>query len=352
MLTSLNVNLKKVVDDSYKINIGQNFLKNFEVRDSIFYVIDKNVYELHNKIMPKENFYLFEASEHNKNMDETVKILSFIKKNKGIRSSKLIAIGGGITGDITAFAASIYMRGIKCEQIPTTLLSMVDSSVGGKCGINFGGIKNFVGSFWQPDSVNIDINFLQTLPDDEFYSGLSEVIKMALTFNKDFTYYIMDNAEKIKERQSDVLIELIFNSCKIKSNVVMQDEKEKGLRRLLNFGHTFGHAIETDSNHQIKHGIAVAKGMYYETLFAANNGLIDKNVVNIVKNILEKFDYDLQYSITNKDLFFKSLSEDKKMLNSGLVLSLTDGLGSGKIVEKIKIEDIVSFFKCAHRNKP
>ncbi len=348
MTKTLKVDLKKLQDDSYSINIDKGIVDFSNANDG-FYVIDKNVFNLHKNLMPKKNFYLFTADEHNKNFEEIIKILSFLKENRCIRSSMLTAVGGGITGDITAFAASIYMRGVKCKQVPTTLLSMVDSSVGGKCGINFKGTKNFVGSFWQPDSVAIDINFLKTLPEDEYYSGLAEVIKMALTFDKNFVEFIMNNSDKIKLKEESVLTELIYKSCRIKSEVVMKDEKETGLRRLLNFGHTFGHAIETDSAHKIKHGIAVAKGMYYETLFAVEKGFIKKETLDKVIEILKLFDYEIYYEINNQNVFFNSLSEDKKVLDTGIVLSLTDGLGSGKIIEAIQTEDIVSFFKNSSR---
>ena len=345
MTETLKVDLRKIRDNSYSIEIGEKIIKKLPTDKNIFYIIDKNVFNLHHKLMPDANFLLFEASEHNKNFKETEKILSFLKEKKAIRTSTITAVGGGITGDISAFAASIYMRGIKCKQIPTTLLSMVDSSVGGKCGINFAGTKNFIGSFWQPSSVTIDINFLNTLSEEEYYSGLAEIIKMAVIFDEKLVNYIYKNSGLIKQKNYDILAKLIYRSCEIKADVVMKDEKEQGMRKLLNFGHTFGHAIETDSNHKIKHGLAVAKGMYLETLFASEKGFIDKTIPEKVKNLLKLFDYDINYQIQDKDLFFNSLSEDKKVLSSGIVLSLTDRLGSGKIVEAVNINEIVSFFK-------
>jgi 3-dehydroquinate synthase len=341
MTSKIRVDLKKKIDNSYDIQIGKSI---FEFDENDFFVIDSNVYSLYKKILPKDKIYIFEASEEEKSFNSVIKILSFLKENKAIRSSVISAIGGGITGDITAFAASIYMRGIKCKQTPTTLLSMVDSSVGGKCGINFENTKNFIGSFWQPKSVLIDIDFLDTLEESEFYSGLAEVLKMAITFDRDFTYFLVENKERIINKEPEILIEIIKKSCEIKAKVVMEDEKESGLRRLLNFGHTFAHAIETDSNHSIKHGLAVAKGIYLETLFAAEQGYIDKEVVDEVLYILQIFNYDVKYNISYMDKFIDALSEDKKALSSGLVLSLTDRIGSGKIIEGIQIKDIFSFF--------
>jgi 3-dehydroquinate synthase len=341
MNVKIKVNLKKEIDDSYYINIGNS---NFFYNTEDFFVIDSNVYAIYENILPKENFLLFDASEENKSFESVYNILSFLKKNKVIRNNSLCAIGGGITGDITAFAASIYMRGITCKQVPTTLLSMVDSSVGGKCGINFSNTKNFIGSFWQPKSVIIDINFLNSLNNEDFMSGIAEVIKMALTFDEDLTKYLIENKDNIINRKKEILIEIIKRSCEIKANVVMKDEKEAGIRRLLNFGHTFAHAIETDSNHKVKHGLAVAKGMYLESLFAFKKSYIKEERFLEVENILKLFNYNLDYSINSMDNFINSLSEDKKALSSGLVLSLTDAIGSGKIIEGIQIKEIFSFF--------
>ena len=341
MQTKIRVDLKKEIDNSYFIEIGSS---NFSFDENDFYVIDSNVYDIYKNILPKQKFILFNASEENKSFDSVIKILNFLKENRAIRSSVLCAVGGGITGDITAFAASIYMRGINCKQYPTTLLSMVDSSVGGKCGINFSHTKNFIGSFWQPKSVCIDVDFLNTLNNDEFMSGFAEVLKMALTFDKEFVDYLIEKKDLILSRDKITLNEIIKRSCGIKANVVMQDEKEGGIRRLLNFGHTFAHAIETDSNHKIKHGLAVAMGIYLETLFAVEKGYIKESVFKDIKNILNIFNYDIDYTIDSMDIFMNALSEDKKALSSGLVLSLTDGIGSGKIIESIQIKEIFTFF--------
>lgn len=344
MRAKLGVDLKKTVDDSYDIQIGSGVFKDLSSSGAI-YVIDRNVYELHRSNMPSENVFLFDASETNKTLESATHILTFLKEKKCMRSSVLTAIGGGITGDITAFAASVYMRGIKCRQVPTTLLSMVDSSVGGKCGVNFSGTKNFVGTFWQPQSVTIDMDFLKTLAEDDFYSGFAEVIKMALTFDAEFVEYLKDNQKKIHDRDTDTLGYIVKKCCEIKADVVMQDERESGLRRLLNFGHTFGHAIETDSHHGIKHGQAVAIGMALETEYAATAGLIEQQVDIDVKAVLRQFGYDTHYAIKSMDVFINALSEDKKALNSGLVLSLTDDIGSGKIIEGVQIEHLSSFFQ-------
>lgn len=345
MPIDVHVNLKKEVDDSYPIQIGEGVFSALKPSIASVFIIDRNVYELHQESMPKDRFFLFDADEKSKTFENIVRMLEFMKSHKCIRSSEVIAIGGGITGDMTAFAASIYMRGIQCRQVPTTLLSMVDSSVGGKCGINFEGTKNFIGSFWQPASVTIDLNFLQTLTDEDYFSGLAEVLKMALTFDKPFVDYIITHQAEIIARDTAVLSYLIQRCCEIKADVVMKDERESGLRRLLNYGHTFAHAIETDSNHQIKHGHAVAIGMVLETLYAENAGLIDVGVTEQIQSIMAGFGYATSYQIKDFEKFINALQEDKKALTSGLVLSLTAPIGTGRIFEGIQMDDLTSFFQ-------
>lgn len=344
MTTELRVDLNQNIDNSYSIHIGEDLFSRQSRTETDIFIIDRNVFHLHSKIMPKDNYFLYDADEKNKTFEKVIDILDFFKEKRCIRSTVITAIGGGITGDITAFAASIYMRGIKCRQVPTTLLSMVDSSVGGKCGINFSGTKNFVGTFWQPESVIIDLNFIRTLDDMDFYSGFAEVIKTALTFDKSFVEYLVTQKTKIHNRDTEVLTYIINKCCEIKADVVMKDERESGLRRLLNFGHTFAHAIETDSQHAIKHGHAVATGMYLESLYAQKAGVIDKHVLEEIEEIIKLFGYETTYPIESKKIFINALTEDKKALSSGLVLSLTDNIGSGKIIEGVQIEHLSSFF--------
>ena len=199
--------------------------------------------------LEKKGIEVFEVilpdGEEYKTIDELMKILDAAMENKLDRKSTMIALGGGVVGDMCGFAAAIYQRGIKFIQIPTSLMAMVDSAVGGKTAVNHPKGKNMIGAFYQPDAVIIDLDTLKTLPDREFISGLSEVIKYGLIRDEEFFCWLEQNIQKVLSRDSSTLVEMIQRSCANKALVVAADEKEGGVRATLNLGHTFGHAIET-----------------------------------------------------------------------------------------------------------
>lgn len=346
-MKSVFIDLKKSVDYSYNIFIGNNFIqeKLFEFDEkTTYFIIDKNVFNLYPFLKNLKNVFIFDASEENKNLLKLTEILEFLRGNNALRDANIVAIGGGIVGDVAGFAAAIYMRGITYYQVPTTLLSMVDSSVGGKTGINFKNVKNLVGAFYQPKSVFIDTMFLNTLTFEEYKNGLAEVIKYALMFDKEF-YNLLYNENKNILNRKDVLEEIILRCCEIKGNVVKIDEKENDIRMLLNFGHTFGHAIEVDSHHKIKHGFAIATGMYLETLFGEKNGLLKSDVLEDISKILSIYEYDLHYTPEDVDNFISAIFSDKKARKDGLVLTLTESVGTGKIVKGVKGDLIRRFFE-------
>ncbi|MCA1927801.1 MAG: 3-dehydroquinate synthase [Calditerrivibrio sp.] len=347
-MEKVKVNIPPNDSKSYDILIGSGFvkseLKNLLEETKVHFIVDKNVKGLYPDLFSAETF-LIEADEHNKRLPTVEEILKFLKYRNCLRGDIVLAIGGGIVGDIVGFASSIYMRGVKFIQVPTTLLSMVDSSVGGKTGVNLEDVKNLVGSFYQPEKVLIDTLFLDTLSDEEFYSGFAEVIKYSLIFDNELYKFLFDNHMEIKKRDKKMLEFIIKRCCEIKASVVEEDEKEKGVRRLLNLGHTFGHAIEIDSDHKIKHGHAVAKGIYLETLFAKKYGLVAKETTDYVKNIFDLYGYDTSYNILNEERFFLALSSDKKTKSDGIVLALTYNIGSGIIKEGIDLNNIKNFLK-------
>ena len=200
------------------------------------------------------------------------------------RSSALIALGGGVIGDMTGFAASTYMRGISYIQVPTTLLAQVDSSVGGKTGVNHSLGKNMIGTFWQPGLVWIDVETLQTLPKREVLAGLAEVIKYGVIYDKGLFDFLETNRDMILNLDRNALTHIIKRSCKIKAEVVAKDERESGLRAILNYGHTIGHAIETVTGYtHFLHGEAVAIGMYREAMLSHLLGFIGKEQVMRIK---------------------------------------------------------------------
>ncbi|MBC7196650.1 MAG: 3-dehydroquinate synthase [Deferribacterales bacterium] len=345
-MKTVKVDLKKEIDNSYEILIGSDFIKGILADfdpNATFYVIDKNVFNLYPFLRELKNKYIFETSEKSKNINSVAEILNFLKNSNCLRDSKLVAVGGGIIGDVAGFAASIFMRGIDYYQVPTTLLSMVDSSVGGKTGVNLGDTKNLVGSFYQPKAVYIDMKFLNTLSFEEYKNGLAEVIKYAVMFDESFYNMLIENYAEVEQR-GNILQDIILKCCQIKADVVKEDEKEKGRRMLLNFGHTFGHAIEVDSEHKIKHGFAVATGMYLETLFGQFMKQVDSDVTDKIRIILERYGFELNYKYLDEEKFIGAIAMDKKARQSGVVLALTQKVGSGMLLKGVELNFIREFF--------
>ncbi len=267
----------KLSDKSYPIIIGNDSLSKTVEKISklsaskCLLIVDKNVLRFHSLLIRKTfalldckvSTYTFSANEKNKSLAQTEKIYKFLTDNAFDRNSIVVALGGGITGDIAGYAASTYMRGIRFIQIPTTLLSMVDSSVGGKTGVNFNHKKNMIGTFYQPDFVAIYPEFLSTLPKRELHSGAGEIFKYA--FLADIKNYnlLKNNLSKLFSNKLFDIEKTIQLCLKIKANVVENDEKEvTGLRKILNLGHTFAHAFEVESNYKLKHGEAVIGGIF------------------------------------------------------------------------------------------
>lgn len=332
---------------SYNIFIGNSFIndKIFQYeKDGAFFVIDKKVARIYSSIIPRNKVFIFNASEKNKILLQVEKILTFLVENGALRDSTLVAIGGGIVGDVVAFAASIYMRGIKLVQIPTTLLAMVDSSVGGKTAVNFKGIKNNIGSFYQPSVVLIDSDFLYSLSKKEYLNGFAEVIKIASIRDKELFKYIEINKSSILKRDKDILEYIITSSCKLKAEIVEEDEKESGVRKLLNFGHTIAHCIESDSLHKIHHGFAVALGMVYESKFALKNGYTDNETYNAICNLLTSLHYPTTYTPNNINKMLDAISKDKKAGKDGISVAFSGKNMTGVIINNIKVQELIDLF--------
>lgn len=230
---------------------------------------------------------ILEDGEHYKNQHSLFAIYDALIQNKHHRDTTLIALGGGVIGDMTGFAASTYQRGVKLIQIPTTLLAQIDASIGGKTGINHALGKNMIGSFYQPQAVIIDLNTLNTLPEREFRAGLAEMIKYALLAGGEFFKLLSDAIQQGLTANSLLLPQLIAECCRIKAQFVETDEKEAGQRALLNLGHTFAHALETYTQYQQwLHGEAVAIGLYCAAVLSYKMHLVDKQFVEQIEQIL------------------------------------------------------------------
>lgn len=279
---------------------------------------------------------VIEAGEKNKTLDTVKEIYKFLIDMKFDRSSALVALGGGVVGDITGFAAATYLRGINFVQVPTSLLAQADSSVGGKVGVDFEGSKNVVGAFYQPRFVYINVNSLKTLPERELRSGLAEIIKHGIIRDSDFFEFIEYNIGKIYGFNEDALQYLAKVNCSIKGSVVEQDEKENDLRAILNFGHTFGHAIETVSDFELLHGECISIGMVGAFKMAAYLEMTTGETVERVKKVLEKV--GLPVSLGNLDIekIYNQMFYDKKIKNNRLVFVLPKKIGE---VIQISIDD-------------
>ena len=324
-------------ETKYNIHIsGNNFPKailnkHLKNKNKILIITDDGIPKNHIKKLKNainnKNVYIFslKSGEKSKSFSSYQKILNKLFELKFDRSDIVIAFGGGVVGDITGFSAATYMRGIKYIQIPTTLLAQVDSSVGGKTAINVAQGKNLVGAFYNPSLVIVSTYFLNTLSDEEFKSGLGEVVKYALIGNKKLRSIIERNAQKIISREESVLKSIIEESIKTKSKIVTKDEKENGIRAILNFGHTFGHAIEAYKNYKgITHGAAITLGMVIASRISFYEGYIKNyqldNVINLISSIGLRTDYS-KYNYIQLKKYIKS---DKKIKNGKLNLVLID----------------------------
>ena len=357
----------------YSILIGNNFIellkKNFSktlkrkkiyvVYDEFFYKLKlhRNLIEEFEKVSTEVDseifFFKLKSKDKFKDFKNLSVLLNFILSNKINRDSIIISIGGGVTGDLVGLASSIVLRGVKCIHIPTTLLSQVDSSVGGKTGINTKYGKNLVGTFYQPEGVLIDVNFLKTLPDRELFSGFAEVIKYSFIFDKKFFHYIENNTESIKNLKSPYIENTIFKSCQIKAKIVSIDEKEQSIRAILNFGHTFAHAFENLINYDSKkliHGEAVAIGMVCAFKLSIQMNLCSKKEAERCIELISKFNLPTKLKdIKGIKFSSKKLLErfylDKKVKNGKITLVLCNGIGSALIKNDVDDSILKKFLK-------
>ena len=330
-------------------------LDNFTSGKRRLIVVSQKVYNLYNDKLnlENENIIIIPDGEKEKNYKNYIKILEKAYKLGLTRNDVMIALGGGVIGDITGFAASTYMRGIDYIQIPTTLLSMVDSSVGGKTAIDFAGGKNIVGTFYQPKKVFININFLKTLPLKQLQSGIGEILKYAFIEKSCgseqsifFFEFLTLCSDKFYELDSVTLIRLIDYSLKLKIAVVEQDEKESKLRKILNFGHTLGHALEVITNYKkYTHGEAVVYGMFFALNIAYQQNMIDYSYYRMSVELLEKYNFkNIKLGKFNSKKLTDIMAKDKKATHENIVFILPC---DKKIVKEVPFtkEQIIEFLK-------
>lgn len=294
-------------------------------------VISEKVDKLYGKALaiPQENKFILKDGEKEKNFKNLEKILNHALKMKLTRKDVFIAIGGGVVGDITGFASATYMRGIDFIQVPTTLLACVDSSVGGKTAIDTKFGKNLVGAFYQPKAVFINPKFLKTLDDRQFKTGMGEVVKYSFIEKSckcdedlNLTNFLTEKVEQILERKEKTLAQLIEICVKLKISVVEKDEKESNLRRILNFGHTYGHAVERITKYKkYTHGEAVVEGMKFAFNLALKKNLIDKNYKFLAEDIIKKYNFH-EIPKFNMNKMIELMQLDKKATTNSIVFIL------------------------------
>ncbi len=305
--------------------------------------------ELFEKEGIKSEIFSFPEGEASKNIDTVISLARRMIQKKFDRKDIIVALGGGVTGDIAGFLASIYLRGIPFIQIPTTLLAQVDSSVGGKTGVDLPEGKNLIGTFYQPLRVYIDPDVLRTLPLSEVKNGLAEVVKYGCILKKRLFSFLKKRGKEIYELKAEDIEYIIFESCRAKAWVVSKDEKEAGLRRILNFGHTIGHAIETELNYQVPHGLAVAVGMLVEAKLSEELKIAKKEVARPLENLLKKLELPYRLSHLSEKLkpekLLPHLAKDKKVWRGKLTIVLLEKIGKYSFFESPPSEVIKKILK-------
>lgn len=339
------INIKSSLYD-YEVEFTSDFQKKLNSMDEKFvYVIDKNVYELY-----KERFsdvdldlvYFMDAVESKKNMDTVIDIMKFWQSIKLKKNWKIACFGGGITQDVTTIAANLYLRNVEWYFFPTTLLSMCDSCIGGKCGINFNGYKNQIGVFYPPKKIIIDPCFLGTLSEDDYLNGWGELLKFSLTTDKEFY-------DDLKKEDSyipcDNIVEYIYRGLYVKKEIIEEDEFEHDLRRVLNYGHTFGHALESYTHNVIPHGKGVIWGIDVVNYIAFKEGLISSEYYYDIKKLIKDSFIKNEIEIEDPKSLFNIIKTDKKVKDNTIYLAVLDAESHLIIYPKTINDDFETMFE-------
>lgn len=285
------------------------------------------------------------AGESFKTLDTAAGIYHELSRLNADRGTVVIALGGGVIGDIAGYVAATYLRGLPLIQLPTSLLAMVDSSIGGKTGVNLGELKNQIGVFYHASLVVSDTAVLTTLPHAEFTNGLAEIIKSAVIADGEFFSFLEDNIENLSAGQQDLLEEAIFHTGRIKTQIVSEDEKDASVRQLLNFGHTIGHAIETASSLNVRHGQAVAAGMVAAAKISCKLGLLDSNGYTRLKNLLTRAGLPEKIGGIDSKRVIQAIKHDKKIKNGKINFVLIKEPGKGIINRDVTQEMIIDLIE-------
>ncbi len=344
------MNVKR--DYSYSIVFDKAFLsvKNYlaDMKDSVKSVLiitDSNVGNIYLDSLKdelKDSFnvltYCVDAGEASKALEVAKNILIYCEENNLTRSDVIIALGGGVVGDLSGFVASVYKRGVKFINIPTSLLAMVDSSIGGKTAVDFNGYKNLIGSFYMPSLVIIDSDFLSSLPEREFYAGFAEVMKAALIKDSKFYVWLIDNMYEICDKDPEILTQMIEKAVSIKKYFVDKDPFENNIRAILNLGHTVGHAIEATLNGEYIHGECVALGCVAAAYISWKKEMISMEVFYEIRDMFVPFNLPISIVTDKVDDILNAVYKDKKVVNGKLNFILLKGIGRGVICDDVSKE--------------
>lgn len=349
------LSVKKEGDFFYSIVFRKDFsdLKEELVKinrpySSICIVSDSNVAPLYleavseeiHKVFDKVSVFVIPAGEENKNLSTVSEIYRHLIRSGMDRKGLLAALGGGVTGDITGYAAATYLRGIDFIQIPTTLLAQVDSSVGGKTGVDLDQYKNMVGAFHQPSLVYMNLSVLETLPDIEFESGMGEVLKTGLICDEKLFRDTVSRKDVLRH-DTDLLMDTVMRCCAIKADIVEKDPKEQGIRALLNLGHTAGHAIEKLKNFELRHGQCVGTGLAVAAALSLHKGTLSEDEYDEILSGLSSYGLPLRVSGLSADKILSASKKDKKMDSGHIRFILMKGIGNSYIDSSITDEELL-----------
>ncbi len=296
-----------------------------DITEECVYVIDKNVYRLYSDYfqdIPDSRVFLNDAVEDKKNMDTVMDIITFFSFVGVKKNWKVICFGGGITQDLTTVAADLFLRNVEWYFFPTTLLAMCDSCIGGKCGINFNGVKNQIGVFYPPHKIFIDLKFLDTLTEDDYLNGWGELLKFSLTSDEDFFKEIKDEKKYIPCSNIGKYVKW---GLEVKKRIIEIDEFEADLRRVLNYGHTFGHALEAYTHNAVPHGKGVIWGIDVVNYIAAREGLINNDYYLEIKSLIKNYFLKEEVKVEDPHALFEIIKKDKKVKNNTIYLALLNG---------------------------
>lgn len=341
------ITLKTIRHQECKILCGNKIIKKNLLPESyiknrkIVIITDNRVFDFYKDFINKFDNIVIPEGEHEKNVFRIEALLERFIEIGIDRDSLIIGFGGGVICDITGFAASVYMRGCKFGFIASTLLAQVDAAIGGKNGVNLKSNKNFIGLINQPEFVIADTDLLKTLPEEEFKSGLAEIIKYALIADKDlFETIRLNKANILIKRCPDFMKLLVMKCINIKKEITEKDPEDSYLRHILNFGHTFGHAIEVENC--IKHGMAILKGAKIASQISVERELLPKEEYNEIISLFDLYDYDTDVLITNKH--FELIKNDKKKSNDYIKFVLLEKIGHS-VIEKLSFEELKNITK-------